>query len=179
MESTTKTTFPLEVLKKFVKNQFGSTNQIKKITLLTDGRFNTAYDIQFVDDISDIVLRIVPNPDQHVLTYEKEMMLKELLVYKTIQQANIIPAPRLLGYDIEHQLIERDYMFIEKLSGQPFDKIQDRLSATDHESIQHQIGEITASTHSIRSENFGYFGNGTGHGSATWGEALVILWKPS
>ncbi len=104
---------------------------------MTDGRFNTAYDIQFVDDISDVVLRIAPNPNQHVLTYEKEMMRKELLVYKTIQQANIIPAPRLLGYDIEHQLIERDYMFIEKLSGQPLDKIQDRLSATDHESIQH------------------------------------------
>ena len=172
MESTTKSEFSLETIEKLVNAQFGSGTQIAGIKPLTAGWFNTAYDIQFAGQHPGAILRIAPHPKQRLLTYEHDMMRKELLVYETLQRAGTIPMPRLLGYDLSRQLIERDYMFIEKFSGQPLDQIENQLSATDKESIHRQIGEISAAMHAIQGDVFGYFGEGPGSGSTSWRAAF-------
>ncbi|HBY08748.1 MAG TPA: hypothetical protein DEH22_13565 [Chloroflexi bacterium] len=172
MESTTKTDFSPETIVKLVKAQFGADAQIAKIKPLTAGWFNTAYEIEFADEHPAAVLRIAPHPQQRLLTYENEMMRKELLIYETLQQANVIPIPRLLGADTSRTLIERDYMFIERYSGRPLEEIKDQLSPEALDSIRYQIGRIAAAMHAIRNDTFGYFGDGPGAGSATWREAF-------
>ena len=123
MESKTKTEFSPGTIKKLVRSQFGSASQIAKITPLTDGWFNSAYDLQFLGDQSDMILRIAPDPQQRVLTYEKEMMRKEILIYKTIDSFEDIPIPRLLASNTSRIIIGRDYMFTEKFSGKPLNLI--------------------------------------------------------
>jgi fructosamine-3-kinase len=175
MESTTKTTLSFEMINKLVQAQFGSTVKIGEITELTAGWFNTAYEIRFANHTPDAVLRIAPHPEQRLLTYEQDLMRKELLVYKTIQQAAKIPIPRLLGYDMQRKLIDRDYMFTERLSGIPLTDIQDKLTSEDRQNLHRQIGEVAAGMQNIKGETFGYFGNGPGSKATTWREAFMAF----
>lgn len=87
MDSHTKSSFDHNTIQTLVKAQFGSTARIASITPLTAGWFNTAYKIHFSDDNPAAVLRIAPDPNQRLLTYEEEMMRKELMVYETIAEA--------------------------------------------------------------------------------------------
>lgn len=175
MESKTKTEFSPETIEKLVRSQFGSAIQIAKITPLTDGWFNTAYDLQFLDNQADMILRIAPDPQQRVLTYEKEMMHKEIMIYKTTESFDDIPIPRLLASDTSRTIIGRDYMFTEKFSGKPLDKIKEHLSQEALQSIEKEIGSYAARMHAHKGHLFGYFGDGPGSSSQTWQEAFLAF----
>ena len=177
MESRTKTEFTSETITKLVKSQFGSSAQIAQITPLTAGWFNSAYEIDFADKNPAAVLRIAPHPGQRVLTYEEEMMRKELLVYETIASAVDsgevnLRIPRLLAADTSRTVIERDFMFVEKFSGKPLEELKDQLSPEELQSIHQQIGIYTAALHSLKNDTFGYFGNGPGSETGSWQEAF-------
>jgi aminoglycoside phosphotransferase (APT) family kinase protein len=175
MDSKTKTEFSPETIQKLVESQFGSATRVAQITPLTDGWFNTAYDLQVVGDQADMILRIAPDPEQRVLTYEREMMRKELLIYKTIESLQDIPIPRLLAFDTSRILIARDYMFTEKFSGEPFNKIKENLSPDMVQSIEKEIGVYAARLHTHTGDSFGYFGDGPGSGSQIWRGAFLAF----
>jgi aminoglycoside phosphotransferase (APT) family kinase protein len=175
VESKTKAEFSPETIARLVKSRFGSAARIGKIAPLTAGWFNTAYEIHFTDENPAAVLRIAPDPNQRVLTYEKEMMRKELIIYKTVYGAVDIPMPRLLGADTSRTLIERDFMFVEKFSGRPLDQIRAELSPEEMQSVERQIGAYTAAMHTLKNDTFGYFGDGPGHGLKTWREAFLAI----
>jgi fructosamine-3-kinase len=181
MKSNTKAVFSKETIKQLVESQFGFDTRISKITPLRNGWFNTAYEIQFADEEPAAVLRIAPDPKQRLLTYEKEMMKKELLVYKTIASAKessdlVLPIPKLLGADTSRSVLDRDFMFIEKYSGHTLDELIESISDNDLPAIQHQIGTIMGALHTIKNDAFGYFGDGPGCGSKTWREAFSAFW---
>jgi aminoglycoside phosphotransferase (APT) family kinase protein len=176
MDSKTKTTLTPKIIEMLTKAQFGSTVKIKKIMPLTAGMFNTAYAIHFENLQPDIVLRIAPHPDQPVLTYEKNMMQREGLILETIQKVESLPfVPKLLGYDFSRQLIERDYMFLEKLSGVPLWDIKEQLTPKNLQALEFQIGKYIAMLGQVKGEYFGYFGDGPGHGSPSWREAFIAI----
>ncbi len=175
MESKTKTKFSPETIEKLVSSQFGFEDQIANITPLTDGWFNTAYDLQFYGDQANMILRIAPDPQQRVLTYEKEMMRKEILIYKTIESFQDIPIPRLLASDTSRITIGRDYMFTEKFSGKPLNKIKEHLTQEAIQSIEKEIGGYAARMHACKGDTFGYFGDGPGNSSQTWREAFLAF----
>jgi fructosamine-3-kinase len=175
MDSKTKTEFSSEIIQKLVESQFGSSTRVAKITPLTDGWFNTAYDLQVLGDQSDLILRIAPDPQQRVLTYEREMMRKEILIYKTIETLQDIPAPRLLTFDTSRTIIARDYMFTEKFSGKPLNKIKENISSKAIQSIEKEIGFYAARMHAQKGDAFGYFGDGPGCCSQSWREAFLAF----
>lgn len=175
MDSKTKTEFSPETIQNLVKAQFGSSTRVEKITPLTDGWFNTAYDLQVFGDPSDMILRIAPDPQQRVLTYEREMMRKEILIYKTIEILQDIAAPRLLAFDTSRTILARDYMFTEKFSGKPFNIIKENLSPEAIEAIEKEIGGHAARMHAHKGGAFGYFGDGPGCCSQSWREAFLAF----
>ena len=175
MESKTKSEFSVETITRLIQSQFGKNAQISGISPLTAGWFNTAYAIEFADDNPAAVLRIAPDPRQRVLTYEKEMMRKELMIYETVYGTVDIPMPRLLAADTSRTVIDRDFMFVEKFSGQPMDKVKDELSPEVMQSIECQVGACTAEMHTLKNETFGYFGEGPGHDSTTWRKAFMAM----
>jgi len=176
MDSKTKTTLTTETIHKLTKAQFGNTIQIAEVIPLTAGMFNTAYAIHFENLKPDMVLRVAPHPDQPVLTYEKNMMQREGLILDTVQQVEgLLFVPKLLGYDFSRKLIERDYMFIEKLSGVPLFDIKDQLSTENLHALEFQVGRYITDLSKVTGENFGYFGDGPGHGSKSWREAFIAI----
>ena len=86
MESYTKSIFPQETIAALVLAQFGSHIRIKEILPLTAGYFNTAYAVHFLNHQPDVVIRIAPHPEQPVLTYEKNLMRREVLILETVQE---------------------------------------------------------------------------------------------
>ena len=175
MDSKTKTEFSPETIETLVKSQFGSSVQVTQITPLIDGWFNTAYDLQVLGDQADMILRIAPDPEQRVLTYEREMMRKEILIYKTIETLQDIPAPRLLAFDTSRTIIHHDYMFTEKFSGKPFNTIKENLSPDVIQSIEKDIGVYAAWMHAQKGDAFGYFGDGPGCNSQSWRAAFLAF----
>ena len=176
MDSKTKTTLSPETIQKLVKAQFGNSIKIQNILPLTAGMFNTAYAILFENRQPDVVLRVAPHPDQPVLSYEKNMMQREALILETIQNFEQVPyVPNLMGYDFSRQLIERDYMFIEKLSGVPFWDIKDELTPKNLQALECQVGRYIATLGQVKGESFGYFGEAPGAGATTWQAAFVTM----
>ncbi|MCJ7625155.1 MAG: aminoglycoside phosphotransferase family protein [Anaerolineaceae bacterium] len=175
MQSNTKTTIARETIEELVRAQFGNSTQIKEITPLTAGWFNTAYAIQFFNIKPDVVIRIAPHPDQNVLTYEKDLMHRELLILETVQNIESIPNPRLLGHDFSRQLIDRDYMFLEKLSGVALQDVKDSLTPENLHEIERQVGEYVARLGEIKGDHFGYFGDGPGNRSNSWRSAFTAI----
>jgi aminoglycoside phosphotransferase (APT) family kinase protein len=175
MESKTKTDFPVELIQTLTKDQFGSSVQIAEIVPLTDGWFNTAYAIQFANTTPNAILRIAPPPGMRLLTYEADMMRKEVMVNEILQGMGDIPLPRVLGYNIKRNLIDRDYMFVEKLKGVPYDRIQHEISDGDKAMIHRQLGEIVCRVYRHKGHSWGYIGDGLGSNAATWREAFLAF----
>ena len=176
MDSKTKTTLKPDTIETLAKAQFGTTVRIKEIIPLTAGMFNTAYAIHFGNIKPDVVLRVALHPDQPVLSYEVNMMQREGLILETITQFKDVPyVPRLLGYDFSRQLIERDYMFIEKLSGVPLFDIKEQLTSDNLQALEFQVGRYIAILGKVKGSHFGYFGEGPGYNSTSWRAAFVAM----
>jgi aminoglycoside phosphotransferase (APT) family kinase protein len=175
MESKTKTDFPVELIKIITKDQFGSSVQITDIVPLTDGWFNTAYAIQFANITPNAILRIAPPPGMRLLTYEADMMRKEVMVNEILQGMGDIPIPQVLGYNLERNLIDRDYMFVEKLKGVPYDRIQHEISDVDKAMIHRRLGEIVSRVYCHKGHSWGFVGGGLGSDAATWQEAFLAF----
>jgi len=176
MDSKTKTTLTPETISTLVKNQFGSSTIINEISPLTAGYFNTAYAIHFSNRKPDVVLRVAPHPDQPVLTYEKDLMRRERSILETIQVIDNVPfVPKVLGSDFSRQLIERDYMFIEKLSGVALQDIREKLTPGNLQEIEFQVGRYVARLGQVKGKSFGYPGHGPGHDAASWRSAFMAM----
>jgi len=44
-------------------------------------------------------------------------MRREVQIIETVQEVECIPVPRLVAYDFGCRIVDRDCMFVEKLSG--------------------------------------------------------------
>lgn len=172
MESTTKTHFSTETIANLVQAHFANAAAIASIAALTAGWFNTAYRIDFNNGDPGLVLRIAPHPKQRVLTYENELMRKELQVYSLLAEHPELWTPRLMAADTSRRLIDRDFMFTEQLRGRPLDTLQSDLSQTDKDEIEAQLGTLMAAMHQVTGPSFGYFGQGPGAGATSWRAAF-------
>lgn len=175
MQSHTKSTFSTQTVAELVNVQFGADTEIARIVPLTAGWFNTAYAIHFADREPGVVLRIAPHPDQRVLTYERDLMRREVEIIKTVQDIEGLPVPPLVGCDFSRRHLDRDYMFIEMLSGRPFNEIKRDLPEDVVHDLDREVGRCIARLAEIRGPSFGYFGDGPGAGSPTWRDAYLAI----
>ena len=175
MESYTKSIFPQETIAALVLAQFGSHIRIKEILPLTAGYFNTAYAVHFLNHQPDVVIRIAPHPEQPVLTYEKNLMRREVLILETVQEIDGNLTPKLLGYDFTGRMIDRDVMFIEKLSGVSLQDVKDKLAPENLQEIERHVGQYAARLGEVKGKFFGYFGDGPGHDSSSWRAAFMAI----
>jgi aminoglycoside phosphotransferase (APT) family kinase protein len=175
MDSNTKTTFAPELIESLAKAQFGTATRIAEIVPLTAGWFNTAYSILFSNLKPDVVLRIAPHHEQRVLTYEHALMRREVEIIETVQRIADVPIPRLLGYDFSRRIVDRDYMFLERLSGTAFNEVKGDLPPECVEMLDREVGRVVARLAEVRGPSFGYFGDGPGCGATSWRAAFMAI----
>lgn len=175
MDSQTKTTFATETLSALVRANFGTATRIDRLTPLTAGWFNTAYAITFANLKPDVVLRIAPHPEQRVLTYERDLMRREVAIIETVQGVPDIPAPNLVACDFSRRVIDRDCMFLARLTGAPFNEVKDAMDPAAVQAVERDVGWCVARLGEITGPSFGYFGDGPGAGTTTWRAAFLAM----
>ena len=173
MESLTKREFDKAQIIEIVEAEFNTAVSVNDITPLITGWFNTAYAIQMPSNFPDMVLRIAPPPEVRVLTYEKELMRREVKLHLQLQDLDTIPVPKICAYNFEHNIIPQDYMFVAKLSGLSLDQLNDQFPEAERDQIYMALGQACNDINKIIGEQFGYVG--TTLAANSWPEAFAKM----
>jgi aminoglycoside phosphotransferase (APT) family kinase protein len=92
-----------------------------------------------------------------------------------VQHLACVPVPRLLGYNFSGELLDRDYMFVERLSGIALNEVKAGLPAACVEALDREVGEVVARLAELKGASFGYFGDGPGSGTKSWRAAFLAM----
>jgi len=136
------------------------------------GKFNTSY---FVDaDDLKLVLRIAPPEDSVFVFYERGMMKQEPEIHDLLLMGPRIPVAPIIAFDDSHTIIDRDFLLMERLPGQPMCD----ASNFKEDVILQEVGDCLAQTHQLTAKSYGYLGpHRPMEPQSTWQEAFVIMWR--
>lgn len=124
---------------------------ITQIAPLGAGEFNAVYEIT-ADKA--YVLKIAPNQNTPVMTYEKDMMQTEVYWYDIIRNNTDIRVPEVYYTDFSKTLIPSDWFIMEKLEGKQRNEI-----SIDKTEIEKKTAQMVAQIHKIKNDEYGYIQN--------------------
>ena len=134
------------------------------------GKFNTSFFVQV--DGEPLILRIAPPSDSVFVFYERNMMRQEPELHRLLSETSV-PVARILAFDDSHNLIDRDYLIMERLPGWPLTE----MSRIDLDITLRQVGRSLAETHGLRAKAYGYLGvHRPMNPATTWAEAFLTMW---
>ncbi len=143
---------------------------------ITSGKFSQTFVIAHRQ--SEYVMRVAPPDDMLLLFYERRMMRQEPALHRLIQKRTRVPIPAIVAYDFTRSRIDRDYLIMPRLPGQPLSEIGRKLSQTQVEGILRELGGHIANLHTIRAKRYGYLGQ---HRpmipQRRWDDAFAIMWE--
>lgn len=173
MKSKTKNLLTGEQIITLVRANFGDTCRVGSITELKGGMFNSAYLIE--TDGSNLVLKVSAGPGTPLLSYEKDIMAREVEVYRLIAGIKNFPAPEVLAVDFSKRHIKSNYFFMTALKGQAMNAIGKKLKKENREKIKEELAGCFAGLHQIKGEYFGYFTEDSKYRFATWREGFLHM----
>ncbi len=109
---------------------------------------------------SEFVLRIAPADHVPKLFYEEKMMHSEPAIHQKVREATSLPVPEIYQHDFSRDVINRDYLIMEKMSG--------RSGSFRHEELGGYIREL----HHIQGEQPGYPDRGL-KSHHTWRDTML------
>lgn len=124
---------------------------------LTEGYFNVAYKVS-LEHAPSCILKIAPPEDALVMSYEKNIMMSEVLAMRTVKEQSDVPVAKVLFYDDSLSLIHAPYFFMEILEGASFNSILSTLSPDVQSAIRTEAGGLNRKINSIQGNKFGYLG---------------------
>lgn len=133
---------------------------------LKDGEFNVAFKVKTGDN--DYVVKIAPNADADVLTYEKDLMATELAVYDLIAKNTDVRIPKI--FYKSRELTGSPWYVMEFLAAKPLFKM--KLTKAQTRSIMFELGESVAKINAVKNDAFGYIQNGL---KKTWKDAYMSM----
>lgn len=138
------------------------------ISELKAGEFNAAYFVATED--REYVLKIAPLNNKNTLTYEKDIMEREVAFYKCISEQTDVKTPYIYFHDDTKHIIPSNYFIMEKLCSIPLSDC--KIEKVERDNAYSKIGEMVASLHNIKGKGFGYEQNGLQN---NWYEAIKSM----
>lgn len=135
---------------------YAQLGDVESVMELTAGEFNSAYCVDAGG--KEYVLKVAPKDFSHTLTYEKDIMPREVDFYKIIAEKSQVKTPHIYCYDDSKSIISSKYFIMEKLDGKPLSDCN--IGKDERANVQAKIGEMVAALHSIKGAGFGYEQNG-------------------
>ncbi len=163
-----------EILIKLINRHFNEENW--KFERIRGGRFSDTYFVSSHD--AEYVLRIAPPDTVLQLFYEYRMMRQEPRIHKILLEHTDVPLPEIIAYDFSRELIDCDYLVMERLSGTPLNEA--RLDGEAMNRALFEWGSHVRSIHSIKDEHnrFGYLGeHHCMEAQKTWSEAFSVMFR--
>lgn len=129
-------------------------NKNWEISSFGEGRFSETFLAR--DGIADFVLRIAPPDSLLQLFYEYRMMRKEPEIHKLLHEHSDVPVPEIVSYDFSRKLINRDYLIMKRLPGNPMSNVF--VSYKQQQRILEQLGYYVKQIHAVtnKENKFGY-----------------------
>ncbi|MFQ5809915.1 MAG: phosphotransferase family protein [Armatimonadota bacterium] len=136
------------------------------------GKFNTSFFVDAGDE--DLVLRIAPPGDAVFVFSERDMMRQEPGIHKLVLDETTAPVAPILAFDDSHDLIDRDFLIMERLPGRPLTEMRH----LDYGCVLRQVGDSLAQVHRLTAEEYGYIGEHRPMEPQTrWVDAFQIMWN--
>lgn len=143
MKSDIKTKFYQEdsIILKMVQEGLKCNDKVINVSLLKGGMKNAVYLIQTEND--KFVLKIAPENEEKMLTFERNTMEWEANTLKIMEQHNI-PSPRLLCFDKSGSICKVPYIFMTYIQGKTLSSQRGNLTPIELENIEFEIGKISS-----------------------------------
>ncbi len=149
MDSKTKKKLTNLQIQKICEYHFQ--NHPRQVEEIISGFYASIYKITLPELV--IVLKIYPSDDMEILTYEKNIIQRELLVYSLMKQKKI-PIPNVLAVNLDKNIIDSDYYITEFLEGDSLFHLESQGNSYPH--LKRQIMIYLAQMHAILMDHFGY-----------------------
>lgn len=141
------------------------------------GKFSETFYIR--DEKKDeYIMRIAPSDSLLQLFYEYRMMRQEPEIHERLLNETTVPVPRILAHDFSRNLIDRDYLIMNKLPGNPLSEVS--LSNEAFIKTFKEWGAYVRQIHSVTEPNnrFGYVGDHHPmEPQDSWKEAFRIMYR--
>ncbi len=164
--------FSKDILTSCIRQHLSEIDENISFSPIPTGKFNTSYFVHAQGQ--EFVLRIAPAQDAVFVFYERDMMKQEPGIHHLLLEKTSVPVARILAFDNSHDVIDHDFLLMERLPGNP-------LSASffpDEKKALRQVGESLVQAHQLSSEKYGYLGE---HAPMTpqpsWNEAFLLMWR--
>lgn len=129
---------------------------VTNVAELSAGEFNSAYHV--TANGAEYVLKIAPKDNSNTLTYESDIMAREVEFYRLIADKTDVKTPKIYYYDDTLSIIPTKYFIMEMLDSKPLNTV--KLSKPERQRVNELIGEMVAKLHAVKSNGFGYEQNG-------------------
>ena len=135
------------------------------------GKFNTSFFVWA--DGQELVLRIAPARESVLLFYERNMMRQEPAIHDLLRSRTAVPVPRILAFDDSHEVVDRDFLIMERLPGLPWTECPAAPSA----ALLREVGEHLAAAHRLTETRYGYLGaHAPMEPQDSWPAAFRVMW---
>ncbi|RKT87096.1 Predicted kinase, aminoglycoside phosphotransferase (APT) family [Saccharopolyspora antimicrobica] len=141
---------------------------------LPEGTFNTVYRIRLTDGTC-LVLKVAPNPDAPILTYEHGIMATEELFYTLAVGTGRVPTPRVAHADYRRAVIGNDFLVMTECPGQSWFDQRDLIGDNDGARLRVDLGRMVAALHQVTGPGFGYPQEAVAPLAQSWRTAFLAM----
>jgi aminoglycoside phosphotransferase (APT) family kinase protein len=152
-----------ETIKKLAKSAFPN-KEVANIQELTEGLCNVAYYVLFQDG-SESILKIAAKDSTGYTSNEISLMKAEVMAMRLVAEQSDIPLASVQYYDSSRSICDGDYFFMEKLSGDNYYFMKDKMPQEQIDTIDKEVGIISRKLTKIRNAKFGFLGDETRYDS--------------
>jgi len=134
--------------------------------------------VQAGTSAAEFILRIAPPDSLRQLFYEYRMMRQEPALHALIHERTTVKAPHILAHDFSRSRIDRDYLVMERLPGEPLSECASSLYGHQKNRIMRRLGSEVAQLHAVHHDRYGYVGPHEPMPPQTnWHDAFAIMWE--
>ncbi len=130
---------------------------IAEIKELTEGMCNMIYSLTFTDG-SESILKIAAKDRSGNTSNEVNLMGAEISAMKLVAEKCSFKVAEIQYYDTGKTICDGIYFFMEKLEGDNFYLVKERMSEEEIAAIQTELGVISRELSTIQNPGFGFLG---------------------
>lgn len=132
-----------ELKKAAAKSVNRPTADVKSFRKIAEGGFNRVFEVSMTDGSSILTRLSYPSTLPRRLAVASEVATLDFV------RAHGIPAPRVLGYSVDDNVVGAEYILMEKLPGKPIGDAWFDLSEQERLKVLHQIVKLEAKLFTI------------------------------
>ena len=138
--------------------------QVTEIKELTEGMCNVTYSIAFSDG-SESILKIAAKDRSGNTSNEVNLMRAEVSAMKLVAEKCSFKVADVQYYDTSNTICDGNCFFMEKLEGDNFHFVKEKMSEEEISAIGKELGRISRELSTIQNPDFGFLGEDTRYNS--------------